>query len=194
MDSFKLILDNIISDSENSSFIKMGYKPLYSANKNAKILIVGQAPGQKAQQRAKVWDDKSGDTLREWLGVDKEVFYSDSFSFLPADFFYQGRAKNGDLPPRKWFAKKYHSRLIELMPNIKLTIPVGLYAQKEYLLSTSKANLTQNVKSFREFLPKYFPLVHPSPLNFRWQSKNPWFLDEVVPILKKEVKNILNAT
>lgn len=192
MDSFKLILDDIIADEANAEFIKMKYKPIFSVNSDAKILIIGQAPGKITQQKGMVWDDKSGDKLREWLGVDKESFYSKDFAHLPMDFFYLGKGKSGDLPPRKWFASKYHTRLIALMPHIKLTLLVGQYAQKNYL--KNGANLTQNVKNFKEFLPKFFPLVHPSPLNFRWQNKNSWFSEDVLPMLKSEVKNILNST
>lgn len=194
MDSFESIYEDIINDNENEKFIQNGYKPIYDANKEAKILIIGQAPGLKAQEKGKVWDDKSGDTLRSWLGVERELFYSNSFSYLPMDFFYIGKGKNGDLPPRKYFAKKYHQRLIRLMPNIKLTILVGLYAQKEYLNKSAKQNLTQNVMAYREYLPTFFPLVHPSPLNFRWQGKNQWFLRDVIPELKREIKTILNGT
>lgn len=186
------IYDEIVEDEENKVFTKAGIMPLFSAPQNAKVMIVGQAPGIKAQESGKCWYDKSGDRLREWMGVDKELFYgSDKFAIIPMDFYYPGKGKSGDLPPRKNFAKKWHPRLLAELPNIELIILIGQYSQKFYLGGRLKSNLTETVKAYKEYLPKYLPLVHPSPRNMMWQKKNPWFEKEVVPILQQKIKEYL---
>ena len=110
---------------------------------------------------------------------------------MPMDFYYPGKGKTGDLPPRKFIAEEYHEDIMKLMPKTQLIILIGEYAIKYYLKDTRKKNLTETVKCFQEYLPKYFPIVHPSPLNFRWQAKNPWFERDVVPVLKQKVHTIL---
>lgn len=190
--TFEEIHKEIVSDPDNSAHTAKGYMPLYTAHEDAKILIIGQAPGIKAQESMIPWDDASGKTLRKWLGVTDEQFYDPSvISILPMDFYYPGKGKTGDLPPRKDFAPKWHPKLLDKMPNIKLTILVGSYAQKFYLPTEKKNSLTNTVREYQSFLPQHFPIVHPSPLNFRWQSKNPWFLEEVQPELERIVSKIL---
>lgn len=182
----------IMADPENKKYTDEGIEPLFSAPITAKIMIIGQAPGIKAQESKIFFNDKSGVKLREWMGIDEEIFYnSGSIAVMPMDFYYPGKGKSGDLPPRKDFAKKWHSKVLDLLPEIKLIILVGKYAQDYYLHDSKKNNLTETVHNYQEYLPKYFPIVHPSPLNFRWQNKNPWFEEEVVPVLKDKVKEIL---
>lgn len=191
--TLKEIYKKIVNDPANAEFTKAGFKPLYTVNKHAKIVIIGQAPGIKAMTKHKVFADKSGDTLREWLGVTRDEFYNEeNFAIIPMDFYYPGKAKTGDLPPRPFFASTYHPLLLANMPNVKLIILSGNYALKYYLGATYLQNLTNTVKNYKAYLPTYFPLVHPSPLNFRWHNKNPWFNDHVVPQLKTLVHNILN--
>ncbi|UTX51728.1 uracil-DNA glycosylase family protein [Candidatus Saccharibacteria bacterium TM7i] len=176
----------------NSDMADKGYAPVYTAGAGAKIVIVGQAPGAKAQMSMKPWNDASGRLLRQWLGVSEEQFYDPNLiALIPMDFFFPGKGVHGDLPPRKGFAEKWHPRLLEHMPNVELILLVGAYAQKYYLGSTTKYNLTETVRAFDEYLPRYFPLVHPSPLNFRWRAKNAWFDSEVVPKLHERVWAIL---
>jgi uracil-DNA glycosylase len=107
------------------------------------------------------------------------------------DFYYPGKAKSGDKPPRKGFAEKWHPPLLEAMPDVKTILLVGSYAQKYYLGERRKANLTETVKNFREYLPRFLPLVHPSPLNIGWLKRNPWFESEVIPVLR-ELKHLLD--
>ncbi|VEU80852.1 uracil-DNA glycosylase family protein [Haploplasma axanthum] len=191
MDNIEIIKNKIINDSENLQFKKQGYQPIFMANKNAKILIIGQAPGLKTQEKGFVFMDKSGDKLREWLGITYDYFYnSGEIAVLPLDFYYPGKAKTGDLPPRIEFAEKWHKSIIDEMPNIKLTILIGTYACKYYLGDTFRENLTETVRAYRAYLPKYFPLVHPSPLNFRWFNNNKWFGD-VIKELQEIVKIII---
>lgn len=186
------ITSSIIVDPQNKDFTGRGIFPLFSAPKTARINIVGQAPGLKAEQTCLYWNDKSGERLREWLGVDYDYFYnSGMFAVLPMDFYYPGKGKSGDLPPRQGFAEKWHPTILEHLPNIQLTILIGQYAQK-YYLSENKDNVTETVKNYRQCLPHFMPLVHPSPRNQLWITKNPWFEEQVIPELQILVKQIIN--
>ena len=192
MDSFEQLKQEIMEDSDNKKYTDVGIEPLFSTPSTAKILIVGQAPGIKAQESKIFFNDKSGIKLREWMGIDDKIFYkSGLIGVVPMDFYYPGKGKSGDLPPRKNFAQKWHSKVLELMPNLELIILVGKYAQDYYLGNDKKENLTATVFNYEQYLPRYFPIVHPSPLNFRWHNKNLWFIEEVVPELQKRVKEIL---
>lgn len=182
----------IIEDPMNKKYLKDGFDPLFIAGPKAKIVVVGQAPGIRAQKAGQLWKDASGDRLRSWLGVNEDQFYnSDLFAHLPLDFYYPGKASSGDKLPRKDFAKRWHPLLLKQMPKLELFILAGLNAQKFYLGENMKENLTETVKHYRDYLPKYFPIVHPSPLNYAWHSKNPWFEQKVVPDLKKRVQKII---
>ena len=188
------ITSSIIADPQNKDFTDRGIFPLFSAPKTARINIVGQAPGLKAEQTRLYWNDKSGDRLREWLGVDYDYFYNSGiFAVLPMDFYYPGKGKSGDLPPRSGFAEKWHPQILENLPNIQLTLLIGQYAQKFYL-SDNKNNVTETVKNYQKFLPHFIPLVHPSPRNQFWIERNPWFGEKVIPDLQKLVKRIINES
>ena len=192
-DIFQKIYEAICDDPENKEMKEKWYEPVYTAWAKAKIVIVGQAPGRKAQETKKPWNDVSWETLRKWLWITDEQFYdSDLISLIPMDFYYPGKGNHWDLPPRKWFAEKWHPILLENMPEVKLFILIWAYSQKYYLAKNIKSNLTETVNSYKEYLPKYFPIVHPSPLNFRWRSKNPWFENEVIPELQKLVRKIID--
>ncbi|QTA57674.1 uracil-DNA glycosylase family protein [Streptococcus suis] len=181
----------IIEDVANREFTNKGIDPLFQAPSTAKILIIGQAPGLKTQEKGRLFDDASGDNLRKWLGVDRQTFYeSGHFAILPMDFYYLGKGKSGDLPPRKDFAPKWHPLILDQLPELELTILVGNYAQ-EYYLEKSQRNLTERVKHADDYLPTYFPLPHPSPRNNIWQAKNPWFQAEIIPQLQNILMQIL---
>ena len=189
---FKAIAEEIRKDPENASFTKRGIDPLFYAGPECRIMIVGQAPGRVAEESGIVWNDRSGDRLRDWMGIDRDTFYnSGKLAIVPMDFYFPGTGKSGDLPPRKDFADTWHPRLLELMPDLKLTILVGSYATKRYLKLKSSASLTQVVKDYRDYLPEFFPLVHPSPRNQIWMKKNPWFDQTVIPDLQKLVAQIM---
>ena len=188
-----LLYDQIATDPMNADFANRGWSPVYSASSSSRIVLVGQAPGRIAQQTLKPWNDASGRLLRRWLNVTDEQFYNpDLFALMPIDFYYPGRGVHGDLPPRLDFARKWHPRLLAQMPNVRLTILVGSYAQKYYLDRRAKQNLTATVADFNAFLPDYFPLVHPSPLNIGWRKRNPWFESDVIPVLQTIVKEVLS--
>ena len=189
--SLKGIIKQIELDKRNTEYTNKNIPPILQVDKEARILIVGQAPGKKVEESLIPFNDKSGETLISWMGIDKDTFYSKEIAIVPMDFYYPGKAKTGDLPPRKFIAQEYHGPILKELNNIELTILIGKYSMDYYLKGRTKKNLTETVRCFDEYLPKYFPIVHPSPLNFRWQAKNPWFVQDVVPALKKTVKEIL---
>lgn len=192
MNRLQQIYDEIFDDPSNAELKQKGYFPVYTASERAKIMIVGQAPGRKAQDSGRPWHDLSGVKLRAWLGITDEQFYDpDLFALVPMDFYYPGKGAHGDLPPRKGFSARWHPKLLAEMKDIQLIVLVGNYAQKYYLGQRAKANLTQTVLAYQEYMPKFLPLVHPSPLNFRWQTINPWFEAEVVPVLASRTAEIL---
>ena len=192
MDKFKEIFEAIKADPQNKKYTKEGIEPLYSVHKEAKICIIGQAPGIRAQESRLFWNDPSGDRLRDWLGIDRTTFYeSNKISILPLDFYFPGKGKSGDLPPRAGFAQKWHKALLEEMPEIELFILVGSFALKYYLNLKSSAKTTEVIRDFEAYLPKYFPLVHPSPRNNIWLAKNPWFEPELLPELKKRIAQLM---
>lgn len=186
--SFELIRQAIIDDADNAEMRALDYLPLYAAGPLARIAVIGQAPGRKAQESGIAWNDASGTKLFDWLGVTEQQFRDPNlFALLPMDFYYPGKGATGDLPPRKGFADRWHAQLLELMPDIRLTLLIGGYAQSHYLAGRTQRNLTETVHAYRDYLPDVIPLVHPSPLNFRWQARNPWFLTEIVPVVRDRV-------
>jgi uracil-DNA glycosylase family 4 len=176
------------------SHLPLGPRPVVTANKESKIVIIGQAPGTKVHASGIPWDDQSGKKLRQWLNVSDEDFYDTTkFAIIPMGFCYPGKAKTGDLPPRKECAPQWHDDLFKNMPNVKLVILIGAYAQKYYLKEHAKKTLTETVSDYENYLPKYFPIPHPSPTNRFWRAKNPWFELSMVPILQEKVQEIINC-
>ncbi|WP_347103249.1 uracil-DNA glycosylase family protein [Streptococcus anginosus] len=193
METLEDIKKAIMADSQNQAYTKRGIEPLFAAPKTARINIVGQAPGIRAQETRLYWNDKSGDRLREWMGVDYDTFYhSGYFAAIPMDFYFPGHGKSGDLPPRKGFAEKWHQPILDLLPDLELTILIGQYAQKYYLHQKGTVKLTNTVYHYQDYLPEFFPLVHPSPRNQIWMAKNPWFTKTVIPDLKEHVQKIIS--
>jgi uracil-DNA glycosylase len=193
--SFEAVRRRILDDSDNRELVARGYRPLYTAGAGARIAIIGQAPGLRAQESGIAWNDASGAQLIDWLGITEQRFRDpEQVTLLPMDFFYPGKGRSGDLPPRRGFAARWHPKLLELMPRIRLTLLVGSYAQAHYLGARRKANLTETVRAYEQYLPEYLPLVHPSPLNFRWHLRNPWFAAEVVPVLRDRVADALDPS
>lgn len=171
--------------------LPLGPRPIVSATPNSKILLVSQAPGRIVHESGIAWNDQSGRKLREWLGVDSHTFYiPDNFAILPMGFCYPGKGKTGDLPPRPECAPTWHQKVLKKLKRPPLTLLIGAYATAYYLKADGR-NLTQKVRAYTEFMPSYWPLPHPSPVNRFWRSKNPWFEDSVVPVLQQKVKAIL---
>lgn len=185
---FDIVRHELVTDETNSVMHSQGWSPLYSVSARSRIAVIGQAPGRQAQATGVPWNDASGKNLVDWLGVTQEQFRDpELFALLPMDFYYPGTGRSGDLPPRKGFADRWHPRLLALMPDVRLTLLIGRYAQVHYLPESRRGTLTETVRDYRRFAPTMFPLVHPSPLNFRWHAKNPWFSAEVLPELRTQV-------
>jgi len=171
--------------------LPLGPRPVISASSKSKILLVGQAPGTKVHATGIPWNDPSGVLLRKWMQMDEQEFYNpESMAIIPMGFCYPGKGKSGDLPPRKECAELWHQALKESLQNIELTILIGQYAQKHYLGSKLKKNLTETVKSFAEYLPDVIPLPHPSPRNRYWLMRNPWFEAEVLPAFRERLSEL----
>jgi len=165
-----------------------------SAAIDSRILIIGQAPGRKVHESGVPWDDPSGDLLRRWMGIDKPTFYdAHKIGIVPMGFCYPGKGNSGDLPPRPECAPLWHPQLFEQFNNVRLTLLIGQYAQRYYLKDAARRNLTETVRDFEHYLPRYFPLPHPSPRNRFWLAKNEWFAADVLPELAKQVSKILGA-
>lgn len=187
------LLQLISNCKECAPHLKDGVNPVVAASSKSKLIIIGQAPGRVVHHTGIPWNDKSGDNLRNWLDIDKATFYNaDIIALMPIGFCYPGTGKTGDLPPRPECAPLWHGKLLALMSEVKLVLLVGQYAQNYYLGKQAKNTLTATVQHFKNYLPKYFPLPHPSPRNNIWQAKNDWFGREVLPELKSQVKNILS--
>ncbi len=169
-------------------------RPIVQLHPNAKILVIGQAPGQKAHDSAIPWNDASGNNLRKWMGIEKEIFYDkNKIALMPMGFCYPGKNKSGDLPPRPECAELWHQKILQQLSSVKLTLLIGMYAQKHYLGQNAYNTLTENVHHFNDFLPKYFPLVHPSPRNGIWLSKNTWFEKTAIPVLQKIIRTLIES-
>ena len=179
------------ADERNQTYTQRGISPVFQVSKDARILIIGQAPGRKVEETGIPFNDKSGEKLISWMGIDRQTFYSPEIAIVPMDFYYPGKGRSGDLPPRKFIASEYHPEILRMMPDVRLTILIGKYSVDYYLKERKHRNLTETVASYKEYLPDYFPIVHPSPLNFRWQARNPWFEEKAVPDLQKIVHDIL---
>ncbi|AWX44427.1 uncharacterized protein HME9304_01428 [Flagellimonas maritima] len=186
------LLTNIRKCEVCKEHLPLGPRPIVSFSAKSKIVLLSQAPGRLAHVHHKPWDDPSGRALRDWLGVDEKEFYDeDNFAILPMGFCYPGKGKTGDLPPRKECAPLWHNLVWSQLKEVQIILLIGKYAQDAYLKKSSKKNLTENVANHQEFLPNYFPLPHPSPVNRFWRSKNPWFEIEVLPKLKEQISKIL---
>ncbi len=167
-------------------------RPVMNAHSAAKIIITGQAPGRKVHASGVMWSDASGERLRGWLGVEETLFHNPLlFAHLPMGFCYPGKTASGDAPPRPECAPLWHPAVLQHM-QAELHLLIGQYAQRYYLKRHFKGSLTETVKHFREYLPRYFPLPHPSPRNRAWFTRNPWFEREVVPELERLISAILH--
>lgn len=173
-------------------FLTHGCRPVMAASRESKLVIIGQAPGRRVHESGIPWDDASGDNLRSWLGIDQAVFYDPTkIALVPMGFCYPGTGKSGDLPPRPECAPQWHEQVLSKMPNVQLTLLIGQYAQNHYLGAAAKKNLTETVRSFEAYLPKYLPLPHPSPRNNIWQKKNAWFGEDLLPELRRRMLALL---
>jgi len=190
-------LDRLLSDIHAcricEKYLPLGPNPVITVSSDTKILIIGQAPGIKVHKSGIPWNDQSGKNLRKWLDVSDEMFYNSGiFGVMPMGMCYPGKGVRGDLPPRPECAPQWHDKVIRHIHDLQLTLLIGIYAQKYYLQQRGFSTLSENVRNFRDFLPDFFPLVHPSPRNILWQRQNPWFESDVVPELQLTVHQIID--
>jgi len=186
------LLAQISSCTVCDQHLPFGAHPVVRASALSKIVIVGQAPGRIVHHTGIPWNDRSGDTLRSWLGIDKSLFYDTNlFALMPMGFCYPGTGTSGDLPPRPECAPLWHEQLLACMPHVSLTILIGHYAQAYYLRERKKKTLTETVRNFSDYLPRYAVLPHPSPRNTLWLRKNDWFAREIIPELRLLVQSRL---
>lgn len=188
----EILLKEIRQCTHCQAHLPLGARPVLAASDTARILIIGQAPGIRVHRSGIPWDDPSGERLREWLAIDATTFYDPGrVAIVPMGFCYPGKGKNGDMPPRPECAPLWHSTLLNTMPEIELILLIGQHAQNYYL--QDKQTLTQRVSEFRQYLPDYFVLPHPSPRNNLWLAKNPWFEAQVIPELRARISTYLSA-
>ena len=188
-----LTLDEVATEARactRCADLPLGPRPILRVSATARLLIASQAPGTKVHASGVPWTDTSGHRLRGWLGLAPEEFYDEArVAILPTGLCYPGRLpRGGDAPPRPECAKLWHPRLLPLMPGIRLTLLVGGYAQ---VAALGPGSMTERVRGWREHLPRYFPLPHPSWRTGYWEQRNPWFGEEVLPELRAEVRRAL---
>jgi uracil-DNA glycosylase len=176
-----------------AAHLPLGPRPVLRVSTTARLLIIGQAPGTKVHETGIPWNDPSGERLRGWLEMDRTLFYDESrIAIVPMGLCYPGRLPNGgDAPPRPECAPLWQTRLLGAMPAIRLTLLVGSYALTHL---PGKGSMTERVRAFRDHLPRYFPLPHPSWRTTAWERKNPWFQAEVLPTLRHTVTEALSGT
>ncbi len=170
-----------------------GPRPVVQFSERSRILIIGQAPGSKVHASGVPWDDDSGDRLRDWLGIAKRTFYdADKIALVPMGFCYPGKASGGDRPPRKECAPQWHDQVLDVLPEDRLTLLVGTFAQAHHLPETKKLSMTERVRRFAEYAP-IVPLPHPAWRSVMWMRKNPWFETEILPNLQQRVRKRLST-
>ncbi len=186
------LLKEILRCEVCKQYLPLGPRPVIQLNKSSKIIIISQAPSRRVHETGIPWNDVSGKKLKSWMNVSDEIFYNPlCISILPMGFCYPGKAISGDLPPRPECAPLWHPQVFKYFENNPLILLVGQYAQRYYLKKSFKGSLTQTVRNYKEYLPVYFPLPHPSPRNQNWVKINPWFMEKAVPELQKRLKERL---
>lgn len=192
LESFSSLLSEVSACTLCEVNLPHGPRPVLQLHPDAKILIAGQAPGRKVHESGVPFDDASGDRLRDWLGVSREVFYNPrQFAIVPMGFCFPGTGKSGDLPPRPECAETWRKRILAQLSNIEMTLVLGKYAQA-YHFGTTASSVTGLVKSWRRHWPEILPLPHPSPRNNIWLRKNSWFEVEVLPVLRDRISEIVS--
>lgn len=186
------LIDEIRSCTLCAPHLPAGPRPIVQFSATAHILIIGQAPGTRVHASGVPWDDASGERLREWTCLTHQEFYDAAkVALMPMGFCYPGTGESGDLPPRAECAPRWHDRILALLPANRLTLLVGSYAQARYLNAPKRRSLTDSVRAFETFGEAIFPLPHPSWRSSGWMQRNPWFESDVLPKLRKHVRDRL---
>ena len=183
------LYDEVVACTICAPYLPLGPRPIVQFSPTSCILIIGQAPGAKVHASGIPWNDDSGDRLRDWTGIAKADFYDPAkVALMPMGFCYPGKGASGDLPPRPECAPRWHDRILALLPEDRLTLLVGLYAQAHYLPQAARMSLTDRVRAFASFGPAVIPMPHPSWRSIGWQRRNPWFDSDLLPILRAAVR------
>lgn len=170
-----------------------GTRPVLQIHPQARVLIAGQAPGKRVHESGVPFDDASGDRLRDWMGVTREVFYnSKQIAILPMGLCFPGTGKSGDLPPRPECARTWRDQLLDHLRHLEVTLVIGQYAQA-YHMNVKRSSLTETVRDWRSYWPEIIPLPHPSPRNNIWLDRNPWFEKELIPMLRRRMSEVLKV-
>ncbi len=175
--------------------LPLGPRPVLQASATSRLLIVSQAPGRKVHLSGVPFDDVSGARLREWLGIERDTFYdAGHVAIVPMGFCFPGSGRGGDLPPRPECAPTWHPRLLPLLTQVQLTLVIGQYAQVGLLGTSRGTSLTDTVRAWRTHLANgRLPLPHPSPRNRPWVMHNPWFEQDLLPVLRERVRLLLRG-
>ncbi len=189
------LLSDIRACRQCAAELPLGPRPVIRARSSARLLIIGQAPGTRVHASGIPWDDRSGDRLRDWTGLDSATFYDEDFvAIVPMGFCYPGvDPGGGDRPPRPECAPLWHARVLGLLPAIRLTLLVGSHAQKHYLGGRRATTMTATVSDWRNHLPAFFALPHPSWRNTAWLRRNRWFEADLLPELRHRVARLVAA-
>lgn len=191
MTPFFSLLDEVRACTLCADHLPLGPRPVVQAHPSARILIAGQAPGRKVHETGIPFNDASGERLRAWLGISRETFYDPmQVAILPMGFCFPGTGRSGDMPPRPECAPAWRAALLSHLKNIQLTLVIGQYAQA-YHLPNESASVTEAVQAWRKYWPYTVPLPHPSPRNNLWLKRNPWFENELLPVLRVRVSEVL---
>ncbi len=192
MKRFASLMNEVRACTICAAHLPHGPRPILQLHPKARLLIAGQAPGRKVHESGTPFDDASGERLREWMGVTRDVFYDpEVVAILPMGFCYPGTGKTGDLPPRPECAPAWREQLLDRLRHLEVTLVIGKYAQA-YHLDETKSSLTENVRAWRKYWPNTVPLPHPSPRNNIWLRKNPWFEADLLPLLRQRVEAVLS--
>ncbi len=192
MSSADVLLQKVRACTLCAEYLPMGPRPVVQMHPDARILIAGQAPGRKVHETGLPFNDASGDRLRKWLGMTRETFYDASkVAIIPMGFCYSGTGKSGDLPPRPECAPTWRDKLLSQLPNLQMTLVIGQYAQTWHLPKAGKS-VTETVQSWQKYWPTLVPMPHPSPRNTLWLRRNPWFEEDVIPMVRDKVQGILS--
>jgi uracil-DNA glycosylase len=187
------LLEDIRACRICEGFLPHGVRPVLRVGQGARVLIAGQAPGVRVHRSGVPWDDPSGDRLRDWLQVGRDVFYDTSrFAIVPMGFCYPGTEPGkGDLPPRPECRETWHDRLMAALEGVELTLCIGQYAIAYHMPQPKGRTLTDTVRDWRTVWPGHLPLPHPSGRNNGWLKRNPWFAAEVLPALRARIRDLV---
>ncbi|KXW57546.1 uracil DNA glycosylase superfamily protein [Ferrovum myxofaciens] len=193
MTSFSSLLAEARACNICEAHLPHGTRPVLQIYPQARVLIAGQAPGKRVHESGVPFDDASGDRLRDWMGVTREVFYnSKQIAILPMGLCFPGTGKSGDLPPRSECVRTWRDQLLDHLRHLEVTLVIGQYAQA-YHMNVKRSSLTETVRDWRSYWPEIIPLPHPSPRNNIWLDRNPWFEKELIPMLRRRMSEVLKV-